>query len=398
MLRVLTLSTLFPDASRPNFGVFVERQTRGLAAHPDVEVQVVAPIGLPPWPLCAMARFRAFAGVPPQEEWRGLSVCRPRFLTAPGTGGRFHVAALVHRLRPVLARIRERFPFDVIDAEFFFPDGPAAVTLGTELGVPVSIKARGADIHKWGHGPGTGAQVREAGRRADGVLAVSKAMREDMAAVGLPRNGIRVHHTGVDQDIFLPMDRDAAKRALGIEGPLVVSVGALIARKGHDIVIEAVARLSGVSLLIAGLGEERAALEALIARLGVGDRVRLLGPVAHRDLPGLLGAADAMALASASEGLANAWVEALACGTPIVITGAGGAREVLTEPAYGRIAERTPAAFADALREVLATPASADTVRRGAERFTWEANTAALYAHLCGLAAGRWPERAQLCG
>ena len=51
MLRVLTLSTLFPDASRPNFGVFVERQTLGLAAHPDVDLRVVAPIALPPNPL-----------------------------------------------------------------------------------------------------------------------------------------------------------------------------------------------------------------------------------------------------------------------------------------------------------------------------------------------------------
>jgi teichuronic acid biosynthesis glycosyltransferase TuaC len=54
MMRVLTLSTLFPDASRPNFGVFVERQTLGLAAHPGVDLRVVAPIGLPPGPLRLM--------------------------------------------------------------------------------------------------------------------------------------------------------------------------------------------------------------------------------------------------------------------------------------------------------------------------------------------------------
>jgi len=113
--------------------------------------------------------------------------------------------------------------------------------------------------------------------------------------------------------------------------------------------------------------------------------VKLIGAVPHGRLPALLAAADVMALASASEGLANAWVEALACGTPIVITPAGGAREVMTDPAYGRIAERNSAAFAAAIQALLSTPPAPGAVRRGAERFTWAANQAALYDHLQSL-------------
>ena len=177
MLRVLTLSTLFPDESRPNFGVFVERQTIGLAALPDVEVRVVAPIGLPPWPLRRHAHYRPLTAVPRAETWKGLEVQRPRFTVWPGTGGRFHAAALVRTLEPVLRRLGADFPFDVIDASFFFPDGPAAVALGRRFGVPVSIKARGADIHHWGHAPGTARQVLAAGQGAEGLLAVSAAMR-----------------------------------------------------------------------------------------------------------------------------------------------------------------------------------------------------------------------------
>src|SRR3546814_2246791 len=73
-LRVLTLSTLFPDASRPNFGIFVERQTRELACRPNVEVTVIAPRGIPPWPLSGTGRYRTLAALPQVEEWRGLSV------------------------------------------------------------------------------------------------------------------------------------------------------------------------------------------------------------------------------------------------------------------------------------------------------------------------------------
>ncbi len=384
MLRVLTLSTLFPDATRPNFGVFVERQTLGLAALEGVDLRVVAPVGLPPWPLSHAGRYAALARLPALETWKGVPVWRPRFANWPGTGGRFHARMLVQRLVPLLTEIRRDFAFDVIDAEFFFPDGSAAVALGRHFGVPVSIKARGADIHHWGHGA-TAAQVGGAGRAADGLLAVSAALRRDMIALGMPADRIKVHLTGVDLDRFAPVDRAAAKRQLAVAGPLILSVGALIPRKGHDIVIEAMAALPGATLLIAGEGPERPRLAAMIARRGLADRVRLLGAVPHADLPALIAAADVMALASASEGLANAWVEALACGTPIVITAAGGAHELMTNPAYGRIAPRTAPGFAEAMAALLATPPDPADVRRGAERFTWAANSTALFEHLSAL-------------
>ncbi|KQN31728.1 glycoside hydrolase [Sphingomonas sp. Leaf34] len=389
MLRILTLSTLFPDATRPNFGIFVERQTSGLAAHPDVVLQAVAPIGLPPAPLAKLGRYAGLASVATRECWNGIDVHRPRFTVHPFLQGRRHAAELERALIPLLDAIRDEFAFDVIDASFFFPDGPAAVALGKRYDVPVSIKARGADIHHWGTAPATAAQVRAAGRHAAGLLAVSGAMKADMVALGLSADRIRIHHTGVDQARFHPVDRAAAKASLGVTGPLVVSVGALIPRKAHDIVIDAVAALPGVTLLVAGEGPERARLEARIARLAIGDRVRLLGAVPHADLPRLIATADVGALASRSEGLANAWVESLACGTPIVITDAGGARDVVTSLDAGRVTIRDGLAFAAAIVALLADPPTQAATRATAARFTWEANTAALYDHLAALVAGR---------
>ncbi|KQM61383.1 MULTISPECIES: glycosyltransferase [unclassified Sphingomonas] len=388
MLRVLTLATLFPDAVRPNFGVFVERQTLGLAALDDVEVRVVAPLGLPPFPLSLHSGYRSLSRLPQHEVWKGLPVDRPRFLNLPATQGRFHVAALVRRLVPHLVRLREDFPFDVIDAEFFFPDGPAAVALGRRFGVPVSIKARGADIHHWGHAPATAAQVRAAGRAADGLLAVSQSMADDIAATGIDRP-VRVHRTGIDRSRFGCVDRMAARQRLGITGPLVVSLGALIPRKGHRIVLDAVAALPGVGLWIVGGGPDQAALAARIAELGIGDRVTLCGALPHGDLPDLLAAADVMALASSSEGLANAWVEALASGTPIVIPDAGAAREVVTVPAAGRIVARESSAFAQGIAAVLSQPVDRQATQAVVEAFSWERNALELRAHLAGLVAGR---------
>ncbi|MDQ0251584.1 glycosyltransferase involved in cell wall biosynthesis [Sphingomonas kyeonggiensis] len=387
MLRVLVLSTLFPDASRPNFGIFVERQTLSLAARDDVELRVVAPLGLPPFPLSRLSRYAPLAALPRREQWKGQTVDRPRFLNLPGTGGRFHARALAAALTPLLEEIRRDFPFDVISAEFFFPDGPAAVVLGKRFGIPVSIKARGSDIHDWGRRRHVGPQVIAAGQAAQGMLAVSEAMRDDMIAMGIPGDRIEAIATGVDLARFTPRDRVAAKAELGVASPLVLSVGALIPLKGHDIVVDAVATLPGVSLWIAGEGPDRKRLEAQIERLGLGDRVRMLGSVPPERVAAALAAADAMALASEREGLANAWLEALASGTPIVIPDVGGARQVVTNPAAGRIVPRTAPAFADALAELIATPpASADT-RAVAEPFTWGANSARLHAFLSRLAS-----------
>lgn len=371
------------------FGPFVERQTLALAAHPDVELRVVAPIGIPPWPLSRHPRYRQFDAVPPRENWRGLDVYRPRFRHWPGSGGRFDAASLARRLLPLLGELRDAFPFDVIDAEFFFPDGPAAVSLGRALGVPVSVKARGADIHHWGRAAATAAPVLVAARAADGLLAVSAALRDDMIALGMPADRITVHHTGVDLEAFAVRDRAEAKAALGIAGPLVASVGALIPRKGQTVLIDALARLPGVTLVLIGAGPDEVALKDRAARAGLAGRVRFTGALPARQIAHWLAAADVMALASASEGLANVWVEALACGTPVVITEAGGAREVLTDPAGGVIAARDPAAFAAAVAALIAQPPDRQAVRALALPFTWERNTKTLVDHLTGIAERR---------
>lgn len=397
MLRVLTLSTLFPDASRPNFGIFVERQLLSLVERDDVEVRVISPRGIPPWPLSGLDRYRALRDLPERERWKGLEVHRPTFLNLPRTGGRFHAAMLERAVIPVIEAIRGEFPFDLIAAEFFFPDGPAAVALGRRYDVPVSIKARGSDVHFWGHAPHVAEQVVAAGQAAHGMFAVSEAMRDDMIALGMPGERIDTITTGIDLKRFHPRDRARGKRALKVQGPLVVSLGALIPLKGHDIVIDAVAGLPGVNLWIAGQGPEEARLAAQIERLGIGDRVRLLGGVHHNHVPLLVAAADVMALASEREGLANAWMEAVASGTPIVIPNVGGARQVVQPgTGAGRLVERDADAFARGIAATLADPPDAHVIRRTVEGYSWAANSATLQAHYAQLVAGHRADRDRL--
>ncbi len=145
---------------------------------------------------------------------------------------------------------------------------------------------------------------------------------------------------------------------------LIACVGALIPRKGQELVLQALARLPGVHCAFVGTGPDRERLRQLAYELDLPHRAHFLGSLDHGALPTVLAASEAMVLPSASEGLANAWVEALACGTPLVITDAGGARELVTGPSAGRIVARDAEAIVQGVREVLAADYPPEASRR----------------------------------
>ncbi len=163
---------------------------------------------------------------------------------------------------------------------------------------------------------------------------------------------------------------------MGVTRPTLISVGLLIERKGHDRTIQAMAQLPGFDLLIAGEGPERDNLLALIGRLGLSERVRLLGARPHAELPALYGAADASVLSSSREGWANVLLESMACGTPAVASNIWGNPEVVQEIAAGVITEtNTPDGIATAVRRLFDGMRPRAETRAYAERFGWDETT-----------------------
>ena len=390
MPRVLSIATLYPNAHMPRFGTFVARQMEALAARGDWDVTVINPIGVPTVPL---GRYKPLAKAALSGEEGGVDVRRPRFTLIPAVGGPLNPAMIVRAALPLAVRLHAEEPFDLVDAQFFYPDGPAAARIAQELGLPLSIKSRGADISHWGQTGYALKKMLHAASQAKGLLAVSEALKADMVALGMPGDKITVHYTGLDHTLFHPRDRAQSRKALAAdfnvrldEGEtLLASVGALIPRKGQAFVIRALAQLPDAHLVLVGKGEDEAALRQLAYECDVPHRVHFLGSLDHGALPVVLSAADAMVLPSASEGLANAWVEALACGTPLVITDAGGAKELVRVPQAGRIVARDVGAIADGVREVLAAGYAPADVAVTVAGFSWEANAAALadyYARL----------------
>jgi glycosyltransferase involved in cell wall biosynthesis len=383
-MRVLSISTLFPAPPRPAFGQFVARQMRAVAALGGAEVTVINPLGVPPWPLSGREPYRTLATCPAQSMLDGITVHHPRFPLIPMIGGDSNPARIARSILPLVRRLHAESRFDVVDAQFFFPDGPAAAIIARALNLPLTIKARGSDIHYWATRPRALAQIREAATQAAGLLAVSAALKADMTALGLCEDKIRVHYTGLDHQRFAVTPRDQARATLTDlvpdDGPLFVVPGALIAIKGQALALSALARMPGARLALAGKGPDETALRDQARQLGIEARTHFLGQVSHDRLPLLMAAAHAVVLPSEREGLANVWVEALACGTPLVIPNIGGAAEVVRTPAAGRLAERTPEAIAQAMQDLLANPPARQETAACAAGFSWDENARTITA------------------
>jgi len=364
-----------------------------LARLGDWDVTVINPIGLPP--LFPLKRYAPLRAIPAIEKDGAVTVHHPRFALIPGLSGRFNPTLIARAVLPLARRLHAEHPFDLVDAQFFYPDGPAAARIAQTLGLPLAIKARGSDIHYWGTVPAALAQIHAAAAQARVLLSVSHALARDMAALGLPEDRIRVHHTGLDHDRFWPRRRDEARTVLAARLPalalpegarIVACVGALIPVKGQALAIAALADLpDDVVLVLVGAGADEAALRRQVDSAGLGPRIRFAGNLGHEDLPLLLSAAEAMVLPSEREGLANAWIEALACGAPIIIPDVGGAREVVDQPAAGRVVARNATAIAEALKDVLAAQIPQAEVAAAAARFSWDANAAELDAIYTGI-------------
>ncbi|MEP3420186.1 MAG: glycosyltransferase [Erythrobacter sp.] len=393
MKHVVVLSTLYPNSVNPRFGTFVARSLEAFAKRNDWKVTVVNPIGLPP---IALGRYRALSALDDVGVEAGVTVHRPRFTLIPAVGARRNASAIAKAALPLIKQLHADDPIDVIDAQFFFPDGPAAAWIARQIGVPLSLKARGSDITYWGEIDFARDQLLEAAQQANGILAVSEALAGQMADIGMPRDKIRVHYTGLDRDRFRPLEHTQLRSQLGSElgfdlpanAPLLACVGALIERKGQDIAIAALAKIEGARLILVGKGDDETHLRQLARDLGLADRVHFAGSLDHDLLPIILSAADVMVLPTMNEGLANAWVEALACGTPVVTCDVGGARELITNNTAGRLVERTPESVASGVNAILNNPPMRQAVAAMVERFSWDTNAIELAAHYDALVAG----------
>lgn len=343
--RVLVLSSLFPSTARPTAGLFIRERMFRVAAH--MPLTVVSPQAwFPGQSLIRLFRPGYRPPSPRHERQQGIEVYFPRFLALPGLLRGLDGWSMAACSYFLIRRLKQRESIGLIDAHFAYPDGEAATHLGRWLNLPVTITLRGTEVPH-SRQPHLRVRLVHALTAAARVFSVSDSLRQLALSLGVSPDKTEVVGNGVDLQRFHPLDQHAARLKLGLppSAKLLISVGGLVERKGMHRVIDCLPALlknqPELHYLIVGSGcaegDMRSALDAQIARLGLAGRVHFLGAVGPDELKWPLSAADVFVLATRNEGWANVFLEAMACGLPVVTTDVGGNREVICRPELGTV-------------------------------------------------------------
>jgi teichuronic acid biosynthesis glycosyltransferase TuaC len=377
-LTVLVVSTLYPNAIQFRHGIFVETRIKHVQESGGVKLSVIAPV---PWFPCKIKRLPQYSqlvDVPRHEIRHDIEIFHPRYLVIPKIGmllTPFFLAFAIYRQIKQLPQ--ELQDFQVIDAHYYYPDGVAAAIIARIFNKPLTITARGSDINLIADDILPRRMMDWAGRVARYNLAVCRALADRMVEIGMPETSMRVVRNGVDLDLFKPLpQRDALRQKWQVRAPLLISVGYLIERKGHHLIIDAMQSLAEYELFIVGDGEWAQRLQSQVVAAGLQSRVRFIGEVRQEQLCELYNCADALVLASSREGWANVLLESMACGTPVVATNIWGTPEVVQSQAAGVLCEaRTAESIASSVRRLFAAYPRREQTREYAETFSWADTT-----------------------
>lgn len=282
-----------------------------------------------------------------------------------------------------------RHRFEAVHAGRVLPEGLAALAVARLARLPVVIYAHGEEITTWRQ-PGKLRAMCYTYRHADRIIANSEFTRAELLKLGVAPERVTVIYPGVDVARFrpgLPQEDLRASVGLASGGKLVLSVGRLSRRKGFDQTIRAVARLRAEGLdvehALIGIGEDHDYLQGIARECGIERHVHLLGHVEAEDLPRWYNACDVFAMPNReidgdNEGFGMVFLEAAACGKPVLAGRDGGTGSAVVEGVTGyRVDGGSLDDVAGALKRVLADTALACRLgesghARALEEFSWE--------------------------
>ncbi len=391
-VRILFLSTLFPDASRPTFGIHNASLVRRLAV--PFQVSVVAPR-----PRLSAFLRRPGAGVAEScPEDAALTPVFPTVPYLPKIGSAVNHRLVAAWLNSTVRGICQAQKPDLLLSAWAYPDACAALRLAEPLGLPCVVIVQGTDIHEYLRYPVRRGIILRHLRHAAAIVTRSEDLRLHLLAAGLPATHVQTLYNGVDTDLFCPAaDRESVRRELGLTATdaAVLFVGNFVPVKNPLLAVQAVAALKDQypsrrwRLFMIGAGPLRAETEALAAA-ALGDAVSFAGVCSQAQVARHMQAADVLCVPSRNEGTPNVIREALACGLPVVATRVGGIPELLTDPRIGELVDPSqPAAMSSALARAVASGPRSDACRRQALAFSWD-ETIRRYTELfAAIMAGR---------
>jgi phosphatidyl-myo-inositol dimannoside synthase len=363
---VVMVTTSYPRFPGDSVGTFMEPIARAVASRGH-EVHVVAPwhplVERPAEECGVHLHFYRYAPVQSLNVF-GYAAAMRADVNLRGAAYVAAPLALAAGWRAART-IASRYSATIMHGHWVIPGGLTAAIAARR--VPLVISLHGSDVYVAETLRPARMAARYAFRRAGYVTACSDDLTTRAVALGAAPDRIATVPYGVDVERFHP---DPAVRAvrreeLAVPGrtPLVVAAGRLVRKKGFEYLIDAMAQLPHAVLALAGTGTLEADLRERARLAGVAERVRFLGNVPQGRVGELLAAADVVCVPSVRDdsgnvdGLPNVLLEALASGTPVVTTAAGGILSVVTDGETAFVVpERDAAALAASIRRIIAAP------------------------------------------
>lgn len=366
-MKISVITSLFPSEPAPYEGVFAERRWLGMVDRGH-EVQVIQPVPYTPGPF-SRGRHKTIAAMGRHED-RGVLVHRPRYWHWPGRA-RGNAQRFAKRAIRELDRLGTE-P-DVVVCDYAWPAAAVAPAL-RKRGIACLVNGRGSDVLEVAGEAGLGAELRAYLQAAGHWCAVSQDLVDSMDGLTEQSGRGVLVPNGVNTELFAPRDPQAAREGLGLalDGPLVLVVGHLIARKDPVLALKVFAAGAPpeARLVFVGAGPLAPQLLNRAKDYGLDGRVSFAGERPPGELADWYCACDLLLLCSTREGRPNVVLEALACGRNVLATRAGGTAEILPEPrmlADGRDAE----VLGKQLAELLAHPSPAKDLAASVAPLSW---------------------------
>jgi glycosyltransferase involved in cell wall biosynthesis len=331
-LHIGIVTTSFPLRARSVSGIFVKRLICGLPE--ELRVSVVTPCDASPADMEKHARYtlRAFRYAP--RSWQVLAHAPGGVPAALKRNPLLFLILPVFLSAMMLACLRVARTADILHANWSV-NGAVAGLIGRLTGTPVVTTLHGQDVARTEGSLLYRLMLWLTFRWSAQVVAVAQGLAKAAdKAIGRGVRDLMLIPNGVE-DHFLTVNRQQTSERGRIE---LIFVGSLLPNKAVDCILEAVAKADATRstrLVVAGDGPERERLEALARDLGLEDRVRFVGMVPSHDIAALLGDADALVLASYSEGMPNVVLEAMAAELPVIASAIPGTMEVVTDQETG---------------------------------------------------------------
>lgn len=355
-MRVLFISTTFPDADTPAKGTYNSALCAALAEEHDVYVVSPRPF---PQALKYKLKQKQFQ-LPTCLSERGITAVYPTFWYTPRFWQEHSGDQMWWSTQKLFGSIIEEFQPDAVLSYWAHPEGEVGVRAARQAGVPSAVIVGGSDVLLLPKIPKRGIRVQDVLLQSDTVITVSEGLRRSVIDLGIHPNRVQTIYQGIDQNVFQQsVSRKQSQQELNWDSDQkhLLWVGRMVPVKALDVLIDGMKQLQESSfpcqVHLVGDGPERARIEKRVQNEGLQQHVSFEGAIGHDAIADYYRAADLTVMTSDSEGLPNVLRESLACGTPFVSTNVGSIQEI-TDPEYGLLVPpRDPQQFAHAVEAML---------------------------------------------